>query len=1661
MSRSRVYGIWLAALFIIALLIFSRPIFAADVPYSDGILSLTRPVVEKPELQIPYVDPLGGSVTRLSNSRDYVSHNEGYPLIKGEYARVPIENADGSKLLVYGVWQGTGNFITSYALMDSAGGDITLVEFESSDNPARFDRLHDEMEARWHPTDPDLIRFIGGSNSARGSLKLFEYRVSDGEITVLSDLSAKLPAHWGTQLYGMTHLEGDFSADGNRLAWAIENGDEQTVGFVAFDVRNGGVVLGTLDYTDQNHDNISITPSGNYVVISGHQETASYSVDFEAKRVLMDETQHGDSCTNALGHDCYVSVIFNDSSHAQIGKVFMTDLVTGQVDSLIDVYGYGNTSLHLSGRGHDVPGWALMSTYNCLGNGIDTSTKPTSLCDRMTLVELAPNPRLYQLAWTHSSGSTYNAEPHGTLSRDGLRAYFSSDWYSIVTDDANEIDLYRVDISAAVYEDLPTFPPAPSAPLDLLPATGSRLLDTEPLSLTWRDSSPARTQSFLLVARDLQTGNPIAQQLLQQASACDAEGLCSFAVDTSGLPVNTRISFALVANGLRGSSAWVSAEYAWLHSLTPDAPEIVAPDHGVKIDTGLAPLFRWQQPEHPDAVISFDVVIENTALHVPLLHLQNYSAATHCSDNRCSMIDRDLALPESSDYRFRVRAKNISGFSEWTSLDFEIEAGAIGYIPYAEGIQSLQRPTIVKPEFGESYIDQSFFSTVKSLTAASTSEDIYGITVAKNDYSRVQVENADGSLIMLLAMHPEQGVLSYALANPDGNDLSFIAFSSGAPTTRPWMHDESEPRWHPTDPDIIRFIAGQNSYVGTLKLFEYRVSTGAVTVLANLEGKLPEAWGEQLYGMTLYEGGASADGNRYAWAIENGREDSVGFVSFDVREGGIVLGTLDYNNHQHDNVAISHSGNYVVISGADETASYSIDFSEKRVLMNEGQHADLCRMANGDDCYVSISFDDPSSENYGKVFVINLVNGEVTTLFDVFGQGNTSLHFSGRGYDVPGWVLVSTYNCSAGVTATDSTSLCDRIFLVELAENPKIYNIAWAHSSGSPYYAEPHASLSRDGERIYFGSDWYSGSAVELYRVDINPALYGVAADHPPSAVSPTALSPKNKAPRTAGADVVFEWSVSDLSAVEGFVVDVIESPDSPSVYRNTNIGVDACNQAGHCKYALEASAYLDSNAARTWRVQSQGRQDSSSWSGSSYQLYGKPDVPELISPLAGAEYEIGAAVAVEWAADASGVADAYDVYLYDRALKSYAVKETGLASTDVCDQSGMCRYVLPAANALAEYKNHFVSLRSRNPSGVSAWVRVNFDVMDSERVLPPLVTIDSPEDNVELAIGAALEVSWRVGEAANEKSIATGFDVRIFDRTLEKHVVREIGVSPADICDAGGLCRYKLSAEAALPESTRHFVLVRSRNIRGVSAWSRINFHVVDSERTLPPAVTIVTPEANAELAIGDALEVSWRVGEAANEKSVATGFDVYIFDRTLKKYVIKERGLSPAATCDAGGLCRYQLAVGDALPESAYHYLLVRSQSIRGVSAWSRANFHVVDSERSLPPVVSIVTPEANAELAIGDALEVSWRVGEAANDKSVATGFDVFIYDRTLKSYVVKERGLAPADVCDAGGLCRYQLAAEDALPVATYHRVLVRSSSIRGVSAWKRKNFHVVP
>ena len=96
------------------------------------------------------------------------------------------------------------------------------------------------------------------------------------------------------------------------------------------------------------------------------------------------------------------------------------------------------------------------------------------------------------------------------------------------------------------------------------------------------------------------------------------------------------------------------------------------------------------------------------------------------------------------------------------------------------------------------------------------------------------------------------------------------------------------------------------------------------------------------------------------------------------------------------------------------------------------------------------------------------------------------MHFSGLGYQLPGWGLISYFDADP----ITRMWMDDHIFAVELKPDGRVIRFAQHHSVVDPqqehdYWAEPHASVNRDFSRILFTSNWGSSgsSEVEMYMI--------------------------------------------------------------------------------------------------------------------------------------------------------------------------------------------------------------------------------------------------------------------------------------------------------------------------------------------------------------------------------------------------------------------------------------------------------------------------------------------------------------------------------------------------------------------------------------------------
>jgi hypothetical protein len=90
------------------------------------------------------------------------------------------------------------------------------------------------------------------------------------------------------------------------------------------------------------------------------------------------------------------------------------------------------------------------------------------------------------------------------------------------------------------------------------------------------------------------------------------------------------------------------------------------------------------------------------------------------------------------------------------------------------------------------------------------------------------------------------------------------------------------------------------------------------------------------------------------------------------------------------------------------TYVFDANFANRRTINTKGEHSDMAIGSNGNDVYCYINF------RTGWLTVVDLTTLQSSQIFNLYDGANTSIHISGKGYNKPGWVAVSTYSCKVG-----------------------------------------------------------------------------------------------------------------------------------------------------------------------------------------------------------------------------------------------------------------------------------------------------------------------------------------------------------------------------------------------------------------------------------------------------------------------------------------------------------------------------------------------------------------------------------------------------------------------------------------------------------------------
>ncbi len=332
--------------------------------------------------------------------------------------------------------------------------------------------------------------------------------------------------------------------------------------------------------------------------------------------------------------------------------------------------------------------------------------------------------------------------------------------------------------------------------------------------------------------------------------------------------------------------------------------------------------------------------------------------------------------------------------------------------------------------------DESYFGT--RTTRISQTVDDY------HHYSKNGAWNADMSLIKL----------HKSLLDPETYQV-IDTIDDGS-----WRHRR---RWSHTDPNIIYSTAGASSSTGAL-FQKYDVVTKIRQTIADYSGEFHDC------NIGINEGNLSND-DRYA-PLACATTSTSGYdtlVIVDAANGQEVsrmaLAGLDV-----DWLGMSQSGQYLVmkLNGATHQV-----YDRNLTLVGDvgnGSHADLGMDENGTDYLVSVKGN--------SVHKAALPNGAKVAVLTFPAQ--ISGHISCRNIQRPGYCYYSLRKKDDGFHDISGSVLLD-------GANASLTEVfSYTRSTGLTYRGEPKGTVSPDGSRMIFASDWMDQSgSVYSYVTEI------------------------------------------------------------------------------------------------------------------------------------------------------------------------------------------------------------------------------------------------------------------------------------------------------------------------------------------------------------------------------------------------------------------------------------------------------------------------------------------------------------------------------------------------------------------------------------------------
>ncbi len=355
-----------------------------------------------------YIDPVfGTAITRISDAAHTIRADSDppqfLPWVEAEYSTKSPFNADNSKIL-----------LLEFSYFSLYNG-VTLQRIKPLCCQGAV--VSASSEPLWSRTDPNVFYF-----HPRNSNQLMTYNVATDVATVL---------HTFTEYSSIfAQGESEMSYDGDHIVLA---GDGHQIFVYTLSTNTKGPVFETNGTNPSGWDAVYISPDNNVLIAwmtngtGRYQGEELYDKNMVFLRQVANNNGHKHMTRDVDGSEVLVQTNSADPTpipNCQNGLVKIK-LATAQQTCLLQL----DWSLSVHVTTPDQGGWVLAQTYN--GN---TLSSPWFTYTNELLQIKLDGTEVRRLAHHRSNSSTYDGEPHISVSRDGSRFTFNSNMMGSTTD---------------------------------------------------------------------------------------------------------------------------------------------------------------------------------------------------------------------------------------------------------------------------------------------------------------------------------------------------------------------------------------------------------------------------------------------------------------------------------------------------------------------------------------------------------------------------------------------------------------------------------------------------------------------------------------------------------------------------------------------------------------------------------------------------------------------------------------------------------------------------------------------------------------------------------------------------------------------------------------------------------------------------------------------------------------------------------------------------------------------------------------------------------------------------------------------------------------------------------------------------------------------------